>query len=563
MTMQELLTNYFQEKRPYYIEWDKQPAEFKDYFVMNYQEMGQYHLIISLSSWRDLPIPPIYEKEIQPQIKFFDGWTGVSRYTSSNTFKVMTWFSLLMREELIKPKRAYFLNLTEPIDCYDWEGNVIAEHQTSYISVFCWRNIIFLCGKIISDKPLLVGRLDDVYRWMKHQSPPKNLRSFVSPLSNERLLAYEKWLLKHMKHIPLGIARASTHQIHYQLPKKIRGYRFVHRGYAQIYAVTEKITARIHPEFEGQKYDMEYRWENEYCIVIDLGFLHGGRDALKIVGKNFHAADSPHPHIESSGHCCYGTYDRTLEGLLREFDLVGIMQVARNFCAIINPDSQLVHFDDMKIAADQTCDHCGSEVYDEDDDYYRCGGCGNGLCYDCRRYCETCQLEIGKCCGSTFYCESCEDYFCEEHISSCEMCEQYLCLDCSYSCYDCCKTLCGSTHCRTDCCECGEQFCPDCIKKINNKTFCGDCAESFLEDKIKCNRCGNYGNEEEIIGCFQCGVIRCPDCLLTCETCGEEFCRQCITYYKETDKTFVTDICKDCLNKLDQTNLSSGLKAHE
>jgi len=131
-----------------YLDWVAQSEETRKQLIQQFQEKPSPRMIVALSSWTTLPVPTLYEKEIQPQEQFFQEWDGVSSFTQVSTFNLTTNLGILMHEELIKPRRAYYLTLAEPLNIPN-DPQMPDDARFSYIGILKWRNLLFICGRLL------------------------------------------------------------------------------------------------------------------------------------------------------------------------------------------------------------------------------------------------------------------------------------------------------------------------------------------------------------------------------------------------------------------------------
>lgn len=177
------------------------------------------------------------------------------------------------------------------------------------------------------------------------------------------------------------------------------------------------------------------------------------------------------------------------------------------------------------------CISCGMHCEKCDNNFISCRKCNSDIIRKCNY--ENCTLKLCLNCWNV--CNTCEDIFCEEHVSTCVNCEEAIC-DLHYTS---CK-LCGSENklCQKSCtykCEfcdnktnalckpenhkgtfvsralCGHYVCDSCMKR------CGKCNEIV----ISCSKCIiNY----YAIRCKYCDFYLCQRCNSICGKCGEAFC---------------------------------------
>jgi len=99
-------------------------------------------------------------------------------------------------------------------------------------------------------------------------------------------------------------------------------------------------------------------------------------------------------------------------------------------------------------------------TYSPDSPYVRLEEWDGQACYECGYVTDS---------ENTYYCDFCENIFCEECSTCCRSCDETVCLSCS-----------------TRCSHCDEHVCPNCIKECPE---CGSlCCSSCLEDNL-CPKC--------------------------------------------------------------------------
>ena len=72
---------------------------------------------------------------------------------------------------------------------------------------------------------------------------------------------------------------------------------------------------------------------------IDIPFVPHGTESItmyKLDGTTYNGYQ--HPHVNSSGHCCWGSYDNTIYGLSDQMDIVGLMRICIDFLSTCDAD---------------------------------------------------------------------------------------------------------------------------------------------------------------------------------------------------------------------------------
>jgi len=327
----------------------------------------------------------------------------------------------------------------------------------------------------------------------------------------------------------------------------------IYRGFAQIYAVTHPIITRIHPDYHDE-YDPDYEWTNQYCVVINLAEIESVSNSLMIVGQKFHpTAGSAHPHVRKDGSCCVGGFATCIQALFAEFDVTGVLQVAQNFCGIINPKSMMVEFPDLKIPPDpniRRCNNCNCSLEGvSEDDIYSCNGCGNDICESCEVWVACCDMVLGRCCESDpVYCETCSEYVCQEHSRSCEICSMSTCKDCMIKCPTCERFVCESdSDCSDTCDGCKKDYCEQCLDELDDHIYCSSCAVNYKSVRTLCPQCEGWTLESEYHTCVKCKKELCEWCIVTCVGCEQTFCSDCEPNWLFYSLTF--KCCKNCQSR--------------
>lgn len=89
--------------------------------------------------------------------------------------------------------------------------------------------------------------------------------------------------------------------------------------------------------------------------------------------------------------------------------------------------------------------------------------------------------------------------------------------------------LCGSEDAPTQCHDCGQRCCTDCMRRWGALRYCADCAPH-------CWECGRDDDPGESGGnwmpgwCETCGRPVCTDCRRTCQGCGDPCCYEDVYY---------------------------------
>ena len=146
-----------------------------------------------------------------------------------------------------------------------------------------------------------------------------------------------------------------------------------------------------------------------------------------------------HPHV-SDDRLCAGDASAAIGAALTAGRICDFFQLVGSVLATYNSGSPFVSLNDWH----------GTPCY----------GCGYTMSEDDR-----------------YFCERCENDYCEECFSYCRQCDDSLCRGCLEECRVCGELVCSS--CMTACPECGEELCGDCLKNDD----CPCLAEMEVEDE--------------------------------------------------------------------------------
>ncbi len=166
----------------------------------------------------------------------------------------------------------------------------------------------------------------------------------------------------------------------------------------------------------------------EFKIVLDINRLSRecGSDSFNVRAVDPHPAASnssvTHPHV-SDESICPGDAAAAIRAALRNGRICDAFMMMRSVLLVYNPGSPHVSLDDW---GGQPCYECGYSVSE----------------------------------GDLFWCEMCEENFCDECARFCDRCSMTICKGCSKTCPVCDQVMCGS--CMTVCDDCGEPICEGC-----------------------------------------------------------------------------------------------------
>lgn len=155
----------------------------------------------------------------------------------------------------------------------------------------------------------------------------------------------------------------------------------------------------------------------------------------RVIALNPHPAGSDenvtHPHVTQE--ClCEGDGYVPIRKALREGRLCDFFMMVTAILNTYNPGSAYVDLDDWEGTA---CYDCGYRI--SPDERYFCENCENDFCDSCSSYCKICDRIF--CRGCLSECPDCEEPVCQDCFSACGDCHRVVCTDCLKDglCYDC------------------------------------------------------------------------------------------------------------------------------
>jgi hypothetical protein len=160
-----------------------------------------------------------------------------------------------------------------------------------------------------------------------------------------------------------------------------------------------------------------------------------------------------HPHVSCEA-LCEGDGYIPIRKALREGRLCDFFTIVTQILNTYNPDSPYVSISDWY---GNPCYDCGYTV--SGGDSYYCENCNNDFCDQCSGYCKVC--EITHCRGCMSECPDCQEPVCQECFDICQDCERSVCKDCMDTCV-----------------ECNENFCINCL---DENGICDSCIENRKE----------------------------------------------------------------------------------
>jgi hypothetical protein len=163
------------------------------------------------------------------------------------------------------------------------------------------------------------------------------------------------------------------------------------------------------------------------------------------------AEDVTHPHV-SGDKLCEGEGYAAIKSALEHGRLCDFFTLIRSILNTYSPDSPYVSLADWEGTA----------------------------CYECGYIMDS---------ENSYYCESCENTFCEECTTCCSCCDETVCLGCLESCSYCEEKVCP--NCISKCADCGSLCCKSCL----DEDVCPNCKEE-LEAENEKRENGSEGTNE-------------------------------------------------------------------
>ena len=154
-----------------------------------------------------------------------------------------------------------------------------------------------------------------------------------------------------------------------------------------------------------------------------------------------------HPHV-SDERVCLGDATGLLQTAVRQSRFADAFQIAAAVLRTYNDGSPYCALD---VWHGRTCEDCGVVSHDD----------------------------------NSYFCEHCEQHFCDECYSGCVVCHESSCVSCLASCGMCDERVCCS--CLQSCIRCGESACASCLEE----ELCPSCLEEVNDEEIE-------DDEEEI-----------------------------------------------------------------
>jgi len=129
-----------------------------------------------------------------------------------------------------------------------------------------------------------------------------------------------------------------------------------------------------------------------------------------------------HPHV-SSETLCEGDGHVSIRRALEDGRFCDFFTMIVSILQTYNPDSPYISLSDWE---GRSCYDCGYTV--SGDESYYCEYCDNEFCDQCSTYCQKCDTTM--CLGCASQCPLCEEPVCKNCSAKCKECEEIYCKDC-------------------------------------------------------------------------------------------------------------------------------------
>ena len=200
--------------------------------------------------------------------------------------------------------------------------------------------------------------------------------------------------------------------------------------------------APLQAEFGRTEYNLQERTVSVFTDPIELDGTFLGdfeirleikklaqlqdSSAFRLVALDPHPAatnDSvTHPHV-SEEYLCAGDASTALIQALASGRICDAFLLVKSVLETYNPSSPYVSLDDWNGIS---CYDCGYITHEENSFY--CEACDNGFCDECFSYCHSCNTSL--CRGCLSECAVCEEPVCEGCMSACSECDETMCVSC-------------------------------------------------------------------------------------------------------------------------------------
>ena len=174
--------------------------------------------------------------------------------------------------------------------------------------------------------------------------------------------------------------------------------------------------------------ELEGIYLGDFEIRLEISKLGQLRDssAFRIIAMDPHPATTndsvTHPHV-SEEYLCAGDASVTLVQALASGRICDAFLLVKSVLENYNPLSPYVSLDSWHGCP---CYDCGY-ITDEENTFY-CEACDNSFCDECFSYCRSCDTSL--CRGCLAECPVCEEPACESCMSACSECEEAMCISC-------------------------------------------------------------------------------------------------------------------------------------
>jgi hypothetical protein len=166
----------------------------------------------------------------------------------------------------------------------------------------------------------------------------------------------------------------------------------------------------------------------EFEIVLDINRLSRecGSDTFLVRALDPHPAASnrgvTHPHV-SDEQICPGDASAAIRAALCNGRVCDAFMMMRSVLLVYNSGSPHVSLDSW---GGTPCYECGYTV--SETDVYWCEACEENFCEECSDHCHQCSKTICKGCSDT--CPVCEETACRSCMTICPDCSEPICLNC-------------------------------------------------------------------------------------------------------------------------------------
>jgi hypothetical protein len=166
----------------------------------------------------------------------------------------------------------------------------------------------------------------------------------------------------------------------------------------------------------------------EFEIILDISRLarESGSDTFRVRAMDPHPARSnasvTHPHV-SDESICPGDASAAIRSALCSGRICDAFMMIRSVLAVYNPGSPHVSLENW---GGRPCYGCGYTI--SESDVYWCESCEENFCDECSSYCHRCNETI--CSGCSITCPACEEIVCRSCMTVCGDCGEPICRNC-------------------------------------------------------------------------------------------------------------------------------------